>query len=129
MKTISRDLQNMINVCMQYKLSIFIEQINVDCFPKPLHPLIGIIGLDMVLQICLLTDKLKIPKRESTLRRNLRGNPIYTILLSLPPSKLTSLLKEYRGRRLDIPSFATLWNRVLKGEINGSNHRTNSRKS
>ena len=125
MKTISRELQNMINVCMQYKLSVFIEQISIDCFPKSLHRLIGIIGLDMVLQICLLTDKLRIPKREATLKRNLRGNPIYTILLTLPSGKLTSLLKEYRGCRLDMPNFATLWNRVLKGELNGRNHRIN----
>jgi len=125
MKTISRELQNMINVCMQYKLSVFIEQISIDCFPKSLHPLIDIIGIDMVLQICLLTNKLRIPKREATLRRNLRGNPIYTILLTLPSNKLTSLIKEYRGCHLYIPSFAALWNRVLKGELNGRNHRIN----
>lgn len=125
MKTISRELQNMINVCMQYKLSVFLERIDIDCFPKSLHRLIGIIGLDMVLQICLLTDRLKIPKREATLRCNLRGNPIYTILLTLPSGKLTSLLKEYRGCCLDMPHFATLWNRVLKGELNGRNHRIN----
>jgi hypothetical protein len=125
MKTISRELQNMINVCMQYKLSIFLERVDISYFPKTLHPLIDIIGIDMVLQICLLTDKLRIPKREATLKRNLRGNPIYTILLTLPSSKLTSLLKEYRGCRLDMPHFATLWNRVLKGELNGRNHRIN----
>lgn len=116
MKTISKELQSMVNVCMQYKLSIFLERVDMNCFPKSLHPMIGIIGLDMMLQICLLTDKLRMPKKESTLRHNLRGNPIYTILLSLPSSKLTSLLKEYRGCRLDIPKFSTLWNRVLKGE-------------
>lgn len=125
MKTISRELQNMINVCMQYKLSIFLERVDTGYFPKTLHPLINIIGIDMVLQICLLTDKLRIPKREATLKRNLRGNPIYTILLTLPSGKLTSLLKEYRGCRLGMPHFATLWNRVLKGELNGRNHRIN----
>ena len=116
MKTISKELQNMIGICMQQKLTAFIDRIDKHCFPKSLHPMIGIIGLDMMLQICLLTDKLRMPKKESTLRHNLRGNPIYTILLSLPPSKLTSLLKEYRGCYLDIPKFTTLWNRVLKKE-------------
>jgi hypothetical protein len=113
MKSISKELQGMMSACMQYKVQVFLERVDTDCFPKAIRPLVSLIGIDRTLQICLLTTKLRIPKKEATLQRN-PNNPIYQILLSLPTESRTLLLMQYRGCQLNVPRFTTVWNRTLK---------------